>query len=86
MEVTTSLTKIKKMKLTIDFKYALLAIVSFTISVMTLTGTIDKYIAFAGELNAFAFCVMGLMLGLLMTVAAIEKVTVGKYTLIGKSK
>ena len=86
MEVTTSLTKIKKMKLTIDFKYALLAIVSFAISVMTLTGTIDKYIAFAGELNAFAFCVMGLMLGLLMTVAAIEKVTVGKYTLIGKSK
>tara|TARA_Y100000385_G_scaffold218507_1_gene227828 strand:- start:2881 stop:3141 length:261 start_codon:yes stop_codon:yes gene_type:complete len=86
MEVTTSLTKIKKMKLTIDLKYALLAIVSFTISVMTLTGTADKYIAFAGELNAFAFCVMGLMLGLLMTMAAVEKVTVGKYTLIGKSK
>ena len=74
------------MKLTIDLKYALLAIVSFTISVMTLTGTTDKYIAFAGELNAFAFCVMGLMLGLLMTMAAVEKVTVGKYTLIGKSK
>jgi len=74
------------MKLTFDLKYALLAIVSFTITGMTLTGSIDKYIGFAGELNAFAFCVMGLMLGLLMTMAAVEKVTIGKYTLIGKSK
>jgi len=74
------------MKLTFDLKYALLAIVSFTISGMTLTGSIDKYIGFAGELNALAFCVMGLMLGLLMTMAAVEKVTIGKYTLIGKSK
>ena len=51
----------------------LMSIVSFIVAGMTLTSTIDKYISFAGELNAMGFFIAVTMLGLLGLVASFEK-------------
>ena len=51
----------------------LMSIVSFIVAGMTLTSTIDKYISFAGELNAMGFFIAATMLGLLGLVASFEK-------------
>ncbi len=51
----------------------LLSIAAFLVSAMTITSTIDKYISFAGELNAMGFFVASTMLGLLGLVASFEK-------------
>jgi hypothetical protein len=61
------------MKITLDLKFLAIAIVSGIVATMTLTESIDKYIHFAGELNAMGFFLMasGLCIGSL--VASIEK-------------
>ena len=51
----------------------LLSIAAFLVSAMTITSTIDKYISFAGELNAMGFFVASTMLGLLGLAASFEK-------------
>ena len=51
----------------------LLSIGAFIVSAMTITSTIDKYISFAGELNAMGFFVASTMLGLLGLAASFEK-------------
>ena len=51
----------------------LLSIAAFLVSAMTITSTIDKYISFAGELNAMGFFIASTMLGLLGLVASFEK-------------
>lgn len=43
------------MTIKINFKALAATVVAFTAAFMTATGTIDNYIAFAGELNAMAF-------------------------------
>ena len=48
------------MKITFDLKFLIAAIVSFVVSYMTIAGTIDQYISFAGEGNAFGFCASSL--------------------------
>ena len=51
------------MKVTIDLKYLIPAILAFIIAYMTITEQIDAYITFAGELNALFFFLMTTMLG-----------------------
>jgi uncharacterized membrane protein YiaA len=51
----------------------LLSIAAFLVAGMTITSTIDKYISFAGELNAMGFFVAAMMLGLLGLAASFEK-------------
>jgi hypothetical protein len=53
------------MKLTIDLKFFIPAILSFIVAYMTVTSTIDNYIAFAGEVNAMGFFLMSTLLGML---------------------
>ena len=43
------------MKVTVDLKFLIPAILAFIISYMTITEKIDNYITFAGELNALFF-------------------------------
>ena len=61
------------MKITFDLKFLIAAIASFTVSYMTITGAIDQYISFAGEGNAFGFCVMAFFLGLMCLVSSISR-------------
>ena len=51
----------------------LLSIVSFTVAGMTVTSTIDKYISFAGEMNAMGFFFASTFLGILALIASFEK-------------
>jgi len=62
------------MKLIIDFKFFIPAILSFVVAYMTVTSTIDSYIHFAGEANAAAFFMVASMLGLLLTICSFEKI------------
>ena len=52
------------MKITLDLKYFIAAIASLIIAYMTVAGTIDNYIHFAGEANAMGFFLMASLLGL----------------------
>ena len=52
-----------------NYQAILMAIVGIGIGILTMNGTIQKYIHFAGELNEMAFAVLGLMLGLLALAA-----------------
>ena len=58
------------MKVTIDLKFFIPAIIAFAIAYMTVTSTIDNYIKFAGELNALGFFVGAAMLGTLLMISA----------------
>jgi|TARA_B100000768_G_scaffold177202_1_gene191041 hypothetical protein len=51
------------MKITLDLKYFIIAIASLIIAYMTVAGTIDNYISFAGEANAMGFFLMSALLG-----------------------
>ena len=53
------------MKITIDLKYFVIAIISLVLAYMTLTYEIDKYIEFAGELNAMFFFIFTSTMGLM---------------------
>ena len=61
------------MKLTIDFKFFIPAILSFVIAYMTVTSTIDNYISFAGEANAMGFFIMSTFMGLICLFCSFEK-------------
>ena len=52
--------------LKIDFKFLSLAVASITVSVLTMQGTIQKFIYFADPLNEMAFCFMTMFAGLVM--------------------
>ena len=54
-----------------NYQAILMAIVGIGIGILTMNGTIQKYIHFAGELNEMGFAVLGLMLGLL-SLAAVD--------------
>ncbi len=58
------------MKVTIDLKYLIPAILAFIIAYMTITEQIDAYITFAGELNALFFFLMTTMLGGMLLIGA----------------
>lgn len=59
------------MKVTVDLKYLIPAILAFIISYMTITEQIDKYITFAGELNALFFFLMSALLGVMLLIGAL---------------
>ena len=54
---------LKVMLSKIDFKYLVLSILCLSVSYITISGTIDQYISFKDEWNAFGFCVMSLFGG-----------------------
>ena len=56
---------LKVMLSKIDFKYLVLSILCLSVSYMTISGTIDQYISFKDEWNAFGFCVMSLFGGVI---------------------
>ena len=62
------------MKVTLDLKFFIAAILSFAVSYMTVTSTIDSYIHFAGEANAAGFFFMSMFLGIICTICSFEKV------------
>tara|TARA_B110001452_G_C14807775_1_gene281900 strand:- start:182 stop:373 length:192 start_codon:yes stop_codon:yes gene_type:complete len=61
------------MKITFDIKFLAIAIVSGIFAYMTATESIDKYINFAGELNAMAFFLVASMMSAFSLVASISK-------------
>ena len=58
------------MKVTVDLKFFIPAILAFIISYMTITEKIDNYITFAGELNALFFFLMSTLLGGMLLIGA----------------
>jgi len=63
------------MKLTIDLKYFVIAIISLVLAYMTITYKIDNYIQFAGELNAMFFFICTSTLGILALVGSFVKLS-----------
>ena len=63
------------MKITLNIKPLIVAIVSFVVAYMTVTYKIDEYITFAGEDNALAFFIMSSTLGMLSLFASFEKIS-----------
>ena len=61
------------MKVTIDLKYFIPAVIAFVIAYMTATYKIDKYITFAGEDNALAFFLMSSVMGCMLMIGAFTK-------------
>ena len=61
------------MKVTIDLKYFIPAVIAFVIAYMTVTYKIDKYITFAGEYNALAFFLMSSVMGCMLMIGAFAK-------------
>jgi hypothetical protein len=62
------------MKITLDLKFFISAILSFTVAYMTVTSTIDSYIHFAGEDNAMGFFFMSTLMGVICLFCSFEKV------------
>jgi len=60
------------MNITVNYKSLTLCAVCATVAVATATGTIDKYIAFAGELNAAAFFLISGMMTIMTAAASFE--------------
>ncbi len=58
------------MKVTIDLKFFIPAIISLVIAYMTVTYKIDEYITFAGEDNAFAFFLLASVMGIMLMIGA----------------
>tara|TARA_B100000085_G_scaffold53732_1_gene46986 strand:- start:143 stop:337 length:195 start_codon:yes stop_codon:yes gene_type:complete len=61
------------MKVTIDLKYFIPAVIAFIIAYMTVTYKIDNYIQFAGEANAFAFFICSSVMGCMLMIGAFVK-------------
>jgi len=61
------------MKITLDLKFLAIAIVSGIVAAMTVTESIDKYIHFAGELNAMAFFFLSTLMCIGSLIMSIEK-------------
>jgi len=62
------------MKVILDLKFFIPAILAFVVAYMTITSTIDSYIHFAGEANAAGFFFMSLFLGVICSACSFEKV------------
>ena len=61
------------MKVIVHIPYFLGAILAFVIAYMTATYQIDKYIHFAGELNALGCFVITFAMGTLLLIASFER-------------
>lgn len=61
-----------KRKITIDIPYLAGALLSFGVAFGLLTGYIQQFVHFAGELNEFATCVLALSMGLGLVIASVE--------------
>ena len=61
------------MKVTIDLKYFIPAVIAFIIAYMTVTYKIDNYIQFAGEANAFGFFICSSVMGCMLMIGAFVK-------------
>ena len=61
------------MKINLDLKFFIPAILSLIIAYMTVNGTIDNYIAFAGELNAMGFFIMSTIMGVMLLIGSVRK-------------
>jgi len=62
------------MKVILDLKFFIPALLSFTVAYMTVTSKIDSYIQFAGEANAAGFFAMSMLLGIICGACSFEKV------------
>jgi hypothetical protein len=60
------------MTIKINFKALAAAAAATTVAFMTATGTIDNYIAFAGELNAMAFFMVSGVMAVVATAGSFE--------------
>ena len=61
------------MKINLDLKFFIPAILSLIIAYMTVNGTIDNYITFAGELNAMAFFMLSTLMGIMLLIGSVSK-------------
>jgi len=61
------------MKINLDLKFFIPAILSLIIALMTVNGTIDNYITFAGELNAMGFFIMSTIMGVMLLIGSVSK-------------
>jgi len=61
------------MKVTIDLKFFIPAVIAFILAYMTVTYKIDNYITFAGEDNALAFFLMSSTMGMMLMIGAFTK-------------
>jgi|TARA_R110002049_G_scaffold286591_1_gene468380 hypothetical protein len=61
------------MKINLDLKFFIPAILSLIIAYMTVNGTIDNYITFAGELNAMGFFIMSALMGIMLLIGSVSK-------------
>jgi len=62
------------MKVALNIPYFLGAIVAFVLAYMTMTESIDKFIHFAGELNALAFCATAIFMGVMCLFGSFERI------------
>ena len=61
------------MKINLDLKFFIPAILSLIIAYMTVNGTIDNYITFAGEPNAMGFFIMSTIMGVMLLIGSVSK-------------
>jgi len=61
------------MKINLDLKYFIPAVLSLIIAYMTVNETIDNYITFAGEMNAFGFFIMSSLMGIMLLIGSVSK-------------
>ena len=61
------------MKINLDLKYFIPAVLSLIIAYMTVNETIDNYITFAGELNAMGFFIMSALMGIMLLIGSVSK-------------
>ena len=61
------------MKVTVDLKFFIPAIISLAIAYMTVTESIDNYISFAGEANAAGFFMCSGVMGLICLAGSFSK-------------
>ena len=61
------------MKINLDLKFFIPAILSLIIAYKTVNGTIDNYITFAGELNAMGFFIMSTIMGVMLLIGSVSK-------------
>jgi hypothetical protein len=60
------------MKIQLNVFHFLGSILSFIVAYLTVTGTIQNYIHFAGSLNEMAFAVISIMIGFILLISSIE--------------
>jgi len=61
------------MKINLDLKYFIPAVLSLIIAYMTVNETIDNYITFAGEANALGFFIMSALMGIMLLIGSVSK-------------